>query len=862
MLKYLTLLPFLEAKFTLDSEFTEYSALKFYYNDREVLDFPTFPKAGINWGILDYLQISNGKAVALNFEGLNFITYNPLPKSDLNFLFDTDQIKFHHYEGPESYEYYECLPAVGSTDLCKLFKEENGFGVFCGRSVAHFNDDFEFLSCDLKYDISPINPGNYPLSVENIVDIDDSDPGYLHFISRCGNSKDDPNYIDFQHIGKFNIANKSFDYAYRLDLGIDHTELRGIKICGKTLAVATSTGMNYTSLPVTEDSTWKWDYDSGLLDGKVMSLACQDDILYIGSTSFAGINTREEFVESIIGENNAMYSQNNGFYSRIDGFYDKYPNLGNISSIKLTSDYKAFASKDGISISYKNSAYRYFQGPKWFVGQAQRIESFYDSLETTVFYIQTTQGLSFLILDHEMTLTKKSDTINHWLSVQAEGKINRMNLFSDQNLYTPGDPKSLWYVPRDNDGLWTAMYASGKLFELLSTYDQETEILLNQALDGLSMIYRVTGTSGFPARSYDLKENDPAQYGGIWHYNEDLGLEWKADTSSDEIVGHFLITTLITQYYQPRSKEFARYQIEMMDYIVDNNYTLIDGYTKERTLWGFWDPEALLLTPDNYSERLSNSVEILAFLVASANTCLKYPDLCKHDFMDNFHELYYGYNYKRILKNIVSFNPEERNFSDDELIFQAILTLYLGNPNNLIENSIFDDVLDSYEKTIIQDRGSYWGIVMENIGRETNTNLDLWVYDLQTMSVDQLYWAMDNSIRQDIVLNKEKVRVGKDRTYTRSPFLKSEMGYLLWNGSPYEITHGNNLKIYPGTVFNLPFWLLKWDSMDRPSYEPPTTTSTTTSTSTTSETAPYTETTSSTVKMIATLPLVWLLFQI
>lgn len=47
-----------------------------------------------------------------------------------------------------------------------------------------------------------------------------------------------------------------------------------------------------------------------------------------------------------------------------------------------------------------------------------------------------------------------------------------------------------------------------------------------------------------------------------------------------------------------------------------NNYTLInvDGYP---TRWGFWDPQSLNNNTDHYSERYSNTIEIIAFLSVS-----------------------------------------------------------------------------------------------------------------------------------------------------------------------------------------------------------------------------------------------------
>ena len=58
------------------------------------------------------------------------------------------------------------------------------------------------------------------------------------------------------------------------------------------------------------------------------------------------------------------------------------------------------------------------------------------------------------------------------------------------------------------------------------------------SLTALARLESITSRPGFPARSFRHR-GEPRRPDGEWHWTEDREWEWKGDTSSDEIVGHF-----------------------------------------------------------------------------------------------------------------------------------------------------------------------------------------------------------------------------------------------------------------------------------------------------------------------------------
>jgi hypothetical protein len=106
--------------------------------------------------------------------------------------------------------------------------------------------------------------------------------------------------------------------------------------------------------------------------------------------------------------------------------------------------------------------------------------------------------------------------------------------------------------------------------------------------------------------------------GGEWHWTKDGQYYWKADTSSDEIVGHFFIFSIAHDLLPDADlkKRIAETAARIMDHIIDHGYYLVDLDGKP-TRWGRWDPD-YFKTDEGRFDRGLQSVEVLSFMKTAA----------------------------------------------------------------------------------------------------------------------------------------------------------------------------------------------------------------------------------------------------
>ena len=154
--------------------------------------------------------------------------------------------------------------------------------------------------------------------------------------------------------------------------------------------------------------------------------------------------------------------------------------------------------------------------------------------------------------------------------------------------------------------------ARAECFRYAVTKDPDALARARRAIEAVLFLEEVTGVPGLPARSY-VKKGDPRPKDGAWHWTADQQIQWKGDTSSDELVGHFFILSIAYDLLpdaalKARMAEAAR---RMMDYIVAHGYNLID-VTGKPTTWGKWSPE--YFAGHGKSDSALNALELLSFL--------------------------------------------------------------------------------------------------------------------------------------------------------------------------------------------------------------------------------------------------------
>lgn len=170
----------------------------------------------------------------------------------------------------------------------------------------------------------------------------------------------------------------------------------------------------------------------------------------------------------------------------------------------------------------------------------------------------------------------------------------------------------------DNDGLWSAVYAASQCLKYAVTGSEAARENARETINAMLKLFAVSGIPGFPARAY-RRPGEPGYGNGNpeWHLSSDENgpLEWKGETSSDELTGHFYA---LSWYYDLCADAGEKAQIaatlkSTADHLLSHGYTLCDTDGLPTT-WAHFGPEELNHDDAWCWEKGVNSLELLTFL--------------------------------------------------------------------------------------------------------------------------------------------------------------------------------------------------------------------------------------------------------
>ena len=390
-----------------------------------------------------------------------------------------------------------------------------------------------------------------------------------------------------------------------------------------------------------------------------------------------------------------------------------------------------------------------------------------------------------------MTLAQKADIFEK----RIRQRHDRYGLVASSHFTIAGDPASNRMHDNDNDGLWTAMYAAAECFRYAVTKSPEALANARKSVEAVLFLEEVAGRRGFPARSY-IRKGDPMPHGGEWHWTSDGQYYWKADTSSDEIVGHFFIFTIAYDLLpdadlKQRIKETAT---RVMDHIIKHGYYLIDLDGKP-TLWGNWGPEKLLQEPD---ERALNSMQLLSFLKTTAHIT------GDPRYETEYKKVAWDLKYADWMTHLNEWRTE-LNYSDEELAMLPFYCafLYEKDPAMLKQYRI---AVDEWWKNIQREANPLWTFIYLVGQPDAKVDLPAAVWTLYRMPIETIEWSVRNSHRQDIAFASAPDRFGKREIVTLLP--PDERPVMKWNGNPFIVDGGNGGHGEDdGAAFLLPYWM-------------------------------------------------------
>lgn len=506
-----------------------------------------------------------------------------------------------------------------------------------------------------------------------------------------------------------------------------------------------------------------------------------------------------------------------------------------LTSVAVGGDGSTWFGTPRGAIRYDGEHFAYRAGRRWLPNDEVRNIAVQDDGTA---WIATAGGVS-RIERRPMTFAEKAA---HYETI-IDARHRRLGYVIGANLKGPGDTSEVSHHDSDNDGLWTGMYGAGECFRYGATQDPAAKKAADGAFAVLNRLHEVTGIRGFPARSVlPIDAPDPNLRHGHtvegqkasqqrdhlwkvitprWPKSADGKWYWKCDTSSDEIDGHYFFYAayydLVAESDEEKNKA-RRIIVDMTDYIVDNDFYLLDHDGKP-TRWGMWNPEKLNNDIDWVAERGLNSLEMLSFLATAHHVSgdRKYLDVTR-ELVDKHH---YAQNMQR---QKVTFPSWRINNSDDEMAFMCYY--------NLIRYTKDEALLALYRSSLRHnwmwerpERNPLFNFIYGACGSEP-FDRDAAVDGLRRFPWEMFDWRMTNSHRKDVEIVGAGLRRGGSRLRLADlpPMLRPPGAYRKhppygvmhideryfghWNHNPYPPdTGGSGSFESDGANFLLPYYL-------------------------------------------------------
>lgn len=450
-------------------------------------------------------------------------------------------------------------------------------------------------------------------------------------------------------------------------------------------------------------------------------------------------------------------------------------------------------------------------------------------------WLATAQGISHLSTQ-DTTLAARAETNEGFL----QARHWRMDGFVDDRI-SVADEWTLEGIrtgDHDNDGLWTQMQIGAWCYAYATTKEERFYAAARKALEVMFLQVDVPAKTfeaaglprGFVTRS--LVRDDEGEVftskatQDNWHLQAYEGREyyWKDDTSSDEYAGHFfgypIFHDLCAKDDAERA-EVAGYMAAATDYIIDNDYVLID-LDGQPTLHGHWEDLAIAAdgvdacvdrhgierAQDCLSSRHGggwlNGAEILGQLLATWHVTKD------SKYLDEYERLFTEERYGELIavtdETFTVTRPAIANHSDHELAMLAYTTLLRYEPYPERRAQYVQSLLDFYEHE--REEHNPWQVAVIGAYHPGEVDTEGALKTLRDMPLDWRTWRVDNAHRQDA--ERWPADRHGDPQFSRV-FPYDEIRTMKWNGSPYVVAGGGSGRgVLAPTPYLLAYWMLRY----------------------------------------------------
>jgi len=441
------------------------------------------------------------------------------------------------------------------------------------------------------------------------------------------------------------------------------------------------------------------------------------------------------------------------------------------------------------AMKLQEGEWHYYFGRRWLSGDEVRAIALGNDGTA---WLGTPTGVS-RVYTKTMTLEEKCAIYEEIIRLRH----NRNGYVASCGLQRPGDLSSFIYEATDNDGLWTAIYVGAESFQYGATRDPQARELARESVYAMMDLEKKSTLEGFPARALVHKGERVIKSGGEWHDTADGKGEWKADTSSDELDGHYFAFAV---YYDlvadEKEKEDLRGTVSRItDHIIEHGYYLVDVDGKP-TAWGVFAPE--MLNGPWEGQRGLNSLEMLSHLKVA------YHVTGDEKYQAAYLDLVRNHHYALNIIYQKTTLPGDVNHSDDELAFLSYYPLvkYEDDPDL---RAIYLRSLQRSWEIDRPERNPLWNFIYGALtGKDCDANLA--VQTLQEIPTDMIEWAVRNSHRKDLPRDPEFDRFRRPQSLT--PLRADERPIAKWNSNPFAFDGGGDGRGEDdGAYYLLPYWM-------------------------------------------------------
>jgi len=471
-----------------------------------------------------------------------------------------------------------------------------------------------------------------------------------------------------------------------------------------------------------------------------------------------------------------------------------------INAIQITKSGGKFLASDNGVICLVKGALKYLGAERWVPAADVTVVAVTDDGDTI--WAGTEKGMS-RITTSMTTLSAKADLYQKTTEAHhvRHGYVCGRGGIVNEDLTTGSVHIS------DNDGLWTGCYAAAETFRYAVTGKKDALENARRSIRAMLYLTKISGIPGFTARAIRKPGEEGFGNGNReWDLTADGSCEWKCETSSDEMVGHFLAFSL---YYDLCADDAEKKEIEaavcgMADHMIRNDYKLVDKDGLPTT-WANWAPASLNHDNKWAEEKGINSLELLSFLKTAHHMS------GKKIYDDEYRNL--------IQKHHYALNTIQHKICDghgchidDNLGFLSAITLLRLEPDETLRAIVLMGMEHHWQYEKIE-RTPLWNFVY---GAFTGRYCDIEaaVQTLREVPLSLIEYKITNSTRKKLVFDTEQEAFGEPPQLL-APLPADERRVGRDDSNHFRLDTGSGTSAEDGSFFLLPYWFARYYGLIR-----------------------------------------------